>query len=210
MSQNIKASVTWAHPQHSWGGAAPWKPDNSHLLTLSTSWRKEGGLFSFKCKWDYGLNPQRAGGWGTGQERLPGFDGSLFFKRGYERKAQSSTSCVHLCFDLKWRAERKSSASHRGLIHRVELCVSAWQMLTSHEAIKEVLMRLKGDLFWVLMSQTTELLELHYTFTLARIFSLFATCFRKKHHLSEEWNRWLLLKPARTPFGLSLNTFGCL
>lgn len=75
------------------------------------------------------------------------------------------------CLGAKSRKEREGEEEERRVTlqvklwvivfldkeaNRVELCVSVLvlQMLTSHEAIKEVLMRPKSDLFWVLMSCT--------------------------------------------------------
>lgn len=72
------------------------KHDNPHLLILSTSWQKEGGLLSFKCKWEYGLNPQRDG-LRNGSWTLQGFDVSSFSNRALRAKlAQCSHKLKHL------------------------------------------------------------------------------------------------------------------
>lgn len=155
-----------------------WLHSSSYSVNFMTERR---GLLSFKCKWEYGLNPQRDGL--RNGSRMPcRFLTCLYFQARLQEKTSlsvvigwniwSTSSCVW-CIVIK--AERCLTEQKREEKNRVTLQVKLWviiflfkeancvelcvfisvlQMLTSHKAIKEVLMWPKLDLFWVITSCT--------------------------------------------------------
>lgn len=238
------------------------KADNSHLLILSVS-RQKGvvvvvggvGLLSFKCKWEYGPNPQRDG-LKNGSWTPSRLWRVFIFKRGFERGARCSYRPKHLkrklclvCSDQSWerarylgaKGRRKNKARERnnsescccrlsyGLSFSLtkkqmvlnSVSVLALQMLTSHKAIKEELMRPKQDLFWVLMSCTLHaglqkvkaeinIISPSLDRSLKRTSTLLSKA-RDRESMTYIYAQTLSspLKPA-TPFGLSLTRIlGC-
>lgn len=121
-------------------------PDNSYLLSLSTSRQNCGRFSTFKCKWECGLNPQRDGA----EERVSGGLWSLAsLYRHSQRPSPSATSEAAswdgLCFNQSWGRDqadgnrRKRRAEERQMRPTPRLSLVP-QTPTSCIAIKMVLM----------------------------------------------------------------------
>lgn len=108
-----------SNQEYSCGGFCSRKADTSPLLILPVSQQKEGGLLSFKCKWEYGLNPQRDG-LGNGS-RMPSGLWHVFIFRKLIHCSYRPEHLKHELWAGHLRAKSRRKSGGRAEEHRVTL-----------------------------------------------------------------------------------------
>lgn len=116
-----------SNQEYSCGGFCSRKADTPHLLILPVSQQKEGGLLSFKCKWEYGLNPQRDG-LGNGS-RMPSGLWHVFISRKLIHRSYRPEHLKHELWAGHLRAKRRRRSDGRAEEHRVTLRGKLWVII---------------------------------------------------------------------------------